>query len=101
MLVTRAGGNLWIFYAGGALVAIVIPAVAKGIGIVGQPQAHYYFHRPLGVLLTACFDAGFVMDGFIEPTADGDRQPARPFSWTNFMDEIPGFLVARMRLPSK
>jgi hypothetical protein len=41
------------------------------------------------------------MDGFIEPTADGDRKPARPFSWTNFMDEIPGFLVARMRLPSK
>lgn len=74
------------------------PAVAKGIGIVGQPQPHYYFHRPLSDLLTACFDAGFVMDGIVEPTTNEDRQPARPFSWTNFMAEIPAFLVARMRL---
>jgi hypothetical protein len=39
----------------------------KGIGILGQPQPHYYFHRPLRTLLGACFAAGMVLDGLEEP----------------------------------
>ena len=27
----------------------------KGLGIIGQPAPHYYFHRPLHVLLNTCF----------------------------------------------
>ena len=39
----------------------------KGIGIAGQPQPHYYFHRPLHALLGACFAAGVMLDGLEEP----------------------------------
>jgi len=38
----------------------------KGVGIPGQPAAHYYFHRPLSVLFTSCFRAGFVLSGLEE-----------------------------------
>ncbi len=71
---------------------------AKGIGIIGQPQAHYYFDRPLNVLFGAGFRAGLVLDGFEEPAFDGTEQAANAFSWANFT-EIPAVLVARFRLP--
>ena len=68
----------------------------KAIGIVGQPQPHYYFHRPLQTLLTACFAAGFVVDGLEEPTFD---RPAGDFAirWQNCV-EIPPILVFRLRV---
>jgi len=68
----------------------------KGIGIVGQPQPHYYFPRPLSALLPACFQAGFVMDGLEEP-AFGAVDAARPLAWESLAD-IPPVLVVRMRL---
>jgi hypothetical protein len=66
-------------------------------GIVGQPAPHYYFHRPLQTLLTACFDAGLVLDGLEEPAFD---TPANDFAvrWQN-CTEIPPILVARLRAP--
>ncbi|HEV3260682.1 MAG TPA: class I SAM-dependent methyltransferase [Gemmataceae bacterium] len=70
----------------------------KGIGIVGQPAAHYYFHRPLSVLFTACFEAGFVLNGLEEP-AFGEATAAQPLDWKNFKD-IPPVLVARVQLPA-
>jgi hypothetical protein len=39
----------------------------QGIGIVGQPQPHYYFHRPLQTLPGTCFAAGMMLDGLEEP----------------------------------
>ncbi len=39
----------------------------RGIGIRGQPVAHWYFHRPLEALLAPAFDAGLVLDGLAEP----------------------------------
>ena len=39
----------------------------KGIGIAGQPQPHYYFHRPLQTLLGTCFAAGMMLNGLEEP----------------------------------
>lgn len=69
----------------------------KGIAIVGQPAPHYYFNRPLSMLLNICFRAGFVLDGIEEPAFDESAPPSRPFSWVNFK-EIPPHLVARMRL---
>jgi 2-polyprenyl-3-methyl-5-hydroxy-6-metoxy-1,4-benzoquinol methylase len=71
---------------------------AKGIGIIGQPQAHYYFDRPLHVLLGAGFRAGLALDGLEEPSFDGTEPAANAFSWSNFT-EIPPVLVARFRLP--
>jgi 2-polyprenyl-3-methyl-5-hydroxy-6-metoxy-1,4-benzoquinol methylase len=73
------------------------PSTAKGLGIVGQPVPHYYFHRPLSVLFNTCFRAGFVLDGMEEPTFNQAADPNRPLSRQNFA-EIPPFLVARMRL---
>jgi 2-polyprenyl-3-methyl-5-hydroxy-6-metoxy-1,4-benzoquinol methylase len=71
------------------------PMPQPGIGIPGQPRPHYYFERPLSVLFSACFRAGFVLDGLEEP-AFGEVEVARPLTWESVAD-IPPVLVARMR----
>ena len=71
----------------------------KGIGIAGQPELHYYFHRPLHTLLGACFAAGMAMDGLEEPTfpiPGADRAPR----WDN-CPEIPPVLAVRLRVPGE
>jgi 2-polyprenyl-3-methyl-5-hydroxy-6-metoxy-1,4-benzoquinol methylase len=68
-----------------------------GIGIHGQPLPHYYFHRPLSVLLAACFAAGFVVDGWEEPAPGTMEAPGRPLNWDNFT-EIPPILAVRLRV---
>lgn len=73
------------------------PAIARGIGILGQPTPSLHFDRPLGVLFNTCFQAGFVLDGLEEPTHTQPHEAARPFSWSNFQ-EIPPFLIARLSL---
>ncbi len=77
--------------------AYITPTTGKGLGIIGQPRPHHYFHRPLSLLFTHCFRAGFVLDGLEEPVFGLEAKGDRPFSWTNFK-EIPPVLVARMRL---
>jgi hypothetical protein len=69
----------------------------KGVGMRGQPEPHYYFHRPLNVLFNAAFRAGFVLDGLEEPVFDASLEPTSALNWTCFHD-IPPALVARMRL---
>jgi SAM-dependent methyltransferase len=71
-------------------------APQKGIGIVGQPQPHYYFHRPLHTLLGACFTAGMMLDGLEEPAFTSSSASLAP-SWDNF-GEIPPVLAARLRV---
>lgn len=72
----------------------------KGLGIIGQPAPHYYFHRPLHTLFNACFRAGFVLDGLEEPAfnspEDGSKS-GRLLSWVNY-NEIPPVLVVRLRI---
>ena len=75
------------------------PYAAKGIAMLGQPEPHWYFHRPLGALLDACFRVGFVMDGILEPTLDGTDEDYKTLSWSH-LPEIPPVLAARMRLPA-
>lgn len=75
------------------------PTVTRGIGIIGQPQPHLYFHRPLGLLLSIFFAQGLTLDALAEPTAPPDPQSNRPFSWSNF-SQIPPVLVARLRTPT-
>jgi 2-polyprenyl-3-methyl-5-hydroxy-6-metoxy-1,4-benzoquinol methylase len=73
------------------------PVAGKGLGIIGQPAPHYYFHRPLHLLLGACFRAGFVLDALEEPGfAPGAIIPTRPTSWAHFT-EFPPVLAARLR----
>jgi 2-polyprenyl-3-methyl-5-hydroxy-6-metoxy-1,4-benzoquinol methylase len=74
------------------------PEARQGIAIIGQPRPQHYFHRPLGVLLGACFRVGFVLDGIEEPGFGPEDVGAREFSWARFKG-IPPVLVARMRLP--
>ena len=71
-----------------------------GIGIVGQPEAQHYFHRPINMPFNTCFKHGFVLDWMEEPTLpDGSgSMSGRPLSWSNFR-HIPHSLVARMRVP--
>ena len=77
----------------------IYPYTQKGLGIVGQPAPHVYFHRPLSEIFNAGFRAGFVLDGLEEPVFEQPVEPDRPFSWANYR-EIPPHLVARMRLIS-
>ncbi len=90
------GGELVTTYAVKVLQYHHLPP-KKGVGIVGQPAAHYYFDRPLSVLLRSGFDVGFVLDGLEEPCFDEEAREDWPFSWANYKD-IPPALVARMRL---
>jgi 2-polyprenyl-3-methyl-5-hydroxy-6-metoxy-1,4-benzoquinol methylase len=71
---------------------------ARGQGIIGQPTPQYYFERTLSALFTACFRAGFVLDGLEEPAFE---QPGREraIDWANY-HEIPPVLAARLRLLS-
>lgn len=73
------------------------PNTAKGLAVKGQPQAQYYFHRPLNALFGPCFAAGFAIDGLAEPAFNGEISSERDLSWANFK-EIPPFLVVRLRL---
>jgi hypothetical protein len=75
-------------------------STAKGLGIVGQPTAQNYFHRPLSVLLGVCFNAGFVLDGLEEPAFEEGSEATRPLGWANYW-EIPPVLVCRMRLAQR
>jgi ubiquinone/menaquinone biosynthesis C-methylase UbiE len=67
----------------------------KGTGMSGQPLLQYYFHRPLHVLFSSAFRAGFVIDGLEEP-AFNEKSDNPGVSWRNY-NEIPPVLVARLR----
>jgi len=71
--------------------------VAKGLGIIGQPQPQYYFNRSISEMFSICFKAGFIVDGLEEPTFQSDTATNRSFSWANFL-EIPPILVTRIKL---
>ena len=71
-------------------------SVGKGLGIIGQPTPHYYFDRPISLILNTFFQEGFVLDGIEEPAFDGTGEARRAFSWSNY-SEIPPVLATRMR----
>lgn len=78
------------------------PMHCMGEAMAGQPEPQYNFHRPIGVLFGACFEAGFVLDGIAEPhfpTSDTNEGRANPRSWRN-QTAIPPVLIARLRLAS-
>jgi len=95
------------FYQNGNLVTasgvkIIDYAVAfpcMGVGIPGQSEPQYYFHRPISMLFNTCFKYGFVLDRMEEPTSpeELDALSSSPLNWMK-MRSIPPVLVARMRL---
>jgi SAM-dependent methyltransferase len=73
-------------------------APARGLAMIGQPEPHWYFNRPLHAYLTPAFAAGLVLDAVEEPGfTPGSAEVSRPFSWANF-PEIPPVLAGRLRL---
>ena len=72
---------------------LVVPA-GKGTGMPGEPQPHWYFHRPLHELFGAFFRAGFVLDGLEEPALTTQDTNPHQLSWSN-LPGIPPVLVGR------
>jgi hypothetical protein len=71
----------------------------KSVGIINQPEPHFFFHRPLNAIFAACFPGGFVIDGFEEPrwpTASPGNNSKNPFSWAK-RPEIPAAIIVRCR----
>jgi SAM-dependent methyltransferase len=68
------------------LTQYITPTASRVQGIIGQPQPHYGFDRPLSALLGASFAAGFVLDGLEEPTFDDASIAQRWYSWANFKE---------------
>ncbi len=75
----------------------ITSTVKKGLGIIGQPEPQYYFHRSITTLFGICFKSGFVLDRIEEPVFPPPVRSAHPLLWENF-SEIPPALIARMRL---
>lgn len=73
------------------------PRTDLGLGIIGQPVAQYYFHRPLSQIYQTAFQYGLALDGIEEPIFGPEDKGSRPFSWANFRD-IPPVLVSRFRI---
>ncbi len=69
------------------------PFAAMGTGVLGEPEPHWYFHRPLSAVLGTFFAAGFVLDGIEEPVSPHGEEGR----WSS-QSELPTVLVARMRL---
>jgi 2-polyprenyl-3-methyl-5-hydroxy-6-metoxy-1,4-benzoquinol methylase len=66
----------------------------KGTGMLGEPEHHWYFHRPLHALFAIFFRAGFVLDGLEEPAFATRHTDDWALNWRN-VPEIPPVLVAR------
>ena len=72
---------------------LVVPA-GKGTGMPGEPEPHWYFHRPLHELFGAFFQAGFVLDALEEPALATRNENQQELSWSN-LPGIPPVLVGR------
>ena len=72
---------------------LVVPA-GKGPGMPGEPEPHWYFHRPLHELFGVFFQAGFVLDALEEPALASQDTNQHELSWSN-VPGIPPVLVAR------
>jgi 2-polyprenyl-3-methyl-5-hydroxy-6-metoxy-1,4-benzoquinol methylase len=73
------------------------PFARKTEGIVGQPEPHWSYHRPIQVLFQSGFSAGFVVDGIEEPGFQAPAKGSAGVRW-NDMPEIPPIMLVRMRL---
>ena len=73
---------------------LAVPA-GKGPGMPGEPEPHWYFHRPLHELCGAFFQAGFVLDALEEPALATRNPNPHELSWSN-LPGIPPVLVGRL-----
>lgn len=83
----RRGVTVWSYLSARA---------EKGVGMPGEPEPHYYFHRSLSELLSTCFRAGFVVDGLEEPAFQESYESSLTLNWSQ-MPELPPILAVRLR----
>jgi len=74
----------------------ITPIARKGVGIIGQPEPHYIFHRPLNLILRPFLNVGWILDALEEPTFPVAEAEGRFFSWAHF-SEFPPVLAMRLR----
>jgi SAM-dependent methyltransferase len=92
--VTQSDGHEVVVHALKVHDYLTVPA-GKGTGMFGEPEPHWYFHRPLHTLLGACFAAGFVLDGLEEPAFPRSGASGQSLGWGDLPD-IPPVLAARL-----
>jgi len=90
-------GGRHIVRTGVKVSAYLSPSARKTEGIIGQPEAQLFFHRPISALFQSGFDAGFIVDGIEEPRFPEPPTAHAGVRWHD-MVEIPPFLVVRMTL---
>lgn len=77
------------------------PMAQEVVGMPGQPQKQLNFHRSISHELNLAFDAGLVVDGFVEVTKNAlEETPVQHtdfFIPPNLEDEIPVLLGLRFR----
>jgi SAM-dependent methyltransferase len=91
--------------AGGALETIYSVRVSRylgltpgrGLGIPSQQVPHFYFDRPLHLLLGTFFARGLVLDGLEEPAFDESVPSKFQTRWGGNFHEIPPVLAGRLR----
>jgi 2-polyprenyl-3-methyl-5-hydroxy-6-metoxy-1,4-benzoquinol methylase len=67
-----------------------------GVGMIGQPQPQFYFHRPVSTILRRLFECGFVLDAFEEPSFSTLEGSLRIYD--NVFRNVPPALICRLRL---
>ena len=87
----------WEVVKGVKISHYLTPTAWQGIGILGQPETQYYFHRSLQDIFNTAFRNGFVIDGFEEPGFKEAPQDDRYLRWKH-LTEIPPVLIVRVRL---
>ena len=74
-----------------------IPPI-KAVGAIGEPSAHYFYHRPLQELLEEGFSVGLVLDGLMEPAFPARYSDLNQLKfWVN-TPQIPPVLAGRFKL---
>lgn len=75
------------------------PRTELGFAMPGQPEAQFYFERPLNVILGAFLSSGLVMDALEEPAfpALTTGQASPWFVWENCPDIPPALIVRFIR----
>lgn len=69
----------------------------KGLALDGQPAPQLYFHRPLELLLSGAFAAGFVLDALEERAFPaGHPHRSSPLTWGGNYSEFPPVLLCRL-----
>lgn len=72
--------------------------VTEAEGIFGQPTKHFYFERPMSMLLNTFFAHGLMMDHMIEAAFETREEPDYRLNWLN-LQGIPQVMIARLRQP--